>query len=68
MHIGLVPDETGGFGVQMAVLVKPNGLLGTAYMAAIKPFRYLIVYPQIERDLERMWRAKTRSASSRAST
>ena len=68
MHIGLVPDETGGFGVQMAVLVKPNGLLGTAYMAAIKPFRYLIVYPQIERDLERMWRAKTRSASSQGAS
>ena len=35
MHIGWVPDETGGYRGQMAVLVKPNGLLGTAYMAAI---------------------------------
>jgi hypothetical protein len=31
----------------MAVYVKPNGLLGTAYMAAIKPFRYMIVYPAL---------------------
>ncbi|SRR6266487_3223128 len=38
MHIGRVPDQTGGFRVQMAVLVKPNGLFGTAYMAAIRPF------------------------------
>ena len=30
MHIGLVPDGSGGYRGQMAVLVKPNGLLGTA--------------------------------------
>jgi len=27
--------------VGMAVLVKPNGLFGAAYMAGIKPLRYL---------------------------
>jgi len=53
MHIGWVPDGTGGYHGQMAVLVKPNGLLGTAYMAAIKPFRHLIVYPPLMRDIER---------------
>jgi hypothetical protein len=37
----------------MAVLVKPNGLLGTTYMAAIRPFRYLIVYPAMMRQIER---------------
>ena len=47
----------------MAVLVKPNGLLGAAYMGAIRPFRYLIVYPQIMREGERLWRAGTRPAS-----
>ena len=41
----------------MAVLVKPNGLLGTAYMAAIMPFRHLIVYPPLMRDIGRDWRA-----------
>jgi hypothetical protein len=41
----------------MAVLVKPNGRLGTGYMAAIKPFRHLIVYPLMMRDVEREWRA-----------
>jgi Protein of unknown function (DUF2867) len=43
----------------MAVLVKPNGLLGTAYMAAIRPFRHLIVYPPLLRQIGREWRART---------
>jgi hypothetical protein len=59
MHLGWVPDGTGGYRGQMAVLVKPNGLFGTAYMAAIKPFRYLIVYPALMRQIERDWRAGT---------
>jgi Protein of unknown function (DUF2867) len=53
MHIGWVPDPAAGYRGQMAVLVKPNGLLGTAYMAAIRPFRHLIVYPAMLRDRER---------------
>ena len=56
MHLGWVPDGTGGYRGQMAVLVKPNGLLGAAYMAAIKPFRYLIVYPALMRMIGREWR------------
>jgi Protein of unknown function (DUF2867) len=58
MHIGWVPDRTGGYRGQMAVYVKPNGLFGTAYMAAIRPFRHLIVYPQMMRDTGRNWRAR----------
>jgi hypothetical protein len=56
MHLGWVPDGTGGYRGQMAVLVKPNGLLGNAYMAAIRPFRHLIVYPPAIRQIERAWR------------
>jgi hypothetical protein len=56
MHIGWVPDGAGYRG-QMAVYVKPNGLLGEAYLAAIKPFRHLIVYPAMLRELGRRWRA-----------
>ena len=59
MHLGWVPDGTGGYRGQMAVLVKPNGLFGTAYMAAIMPFRYLIVYPALMRMIEREWRRPT---------
>jgi hypothetical protein len=50
MHIGYVPERSGASRVQMAVLVKPNGPLGTAYMAAIRPFRHLIVYPAVTRE------------------
>jgi Protein of unknown function (DUF2867) len=57
MHIGWVAEPDGGYRGQMAVLVKPNGLLGAAYMAAIKPFRYLFVYPALMRWIERSWQA-----------
>ena len=40
---------------QLAILVKPNGLGGRAYMAAIRPFRHLIVYPAMLRRIERAW-------------
>jgi len=56
MHAGWVPDGTGGYRGQIAVLVKPNGLLGTVYMAVIRPFRHLIVYPLMTRETERAWR------------
>ena len=59
LHLGWVPDGAGGYRGQMAVLVKRNGLLGTAYMAAIRPFRHLLVYPQMLRDIERQWQART---------
>jgi hypothetical protein len=57
MHIGWVADGTGGYRGQMAILVKPNGLFGIAYMAAIRPFRHLIVYPALMRRIGRVWRA-----------
>jgi Protein of unknown function (DUF2867) len=56
MHLSWVPDEEGRYRGQMAVLVKPNGLVGAMYMAAIRPFRHLIVYPAMMRQLEREWR------------
>ncbi|WP_378730923.1 DUF2867 domain-containing protein [Nocardia brasiliensis] len=59
MHIGWVPDESGGYRGQMAVLVKPNGLFGKLYMTAIQPFRYLLVYPALMRAVERDWQART---------
>ncbi|MEU9166175.1 DUF2867 domain-containing protein [Streptomyces sp. NPDC048424] len=55
MHISWVPDGTGGHRGQMAVLVKPNGRFGALYMAGIKPFRYLGVYPALLRGIGREW-------------
>jgi hypothetical protein len=58
LNLGWFPDGAGGYRGQMAVLVKPNGRFGTAYMAAIRPFRHLIVYPPMIRLIERQWRAR----------
>src|SRR4051812_1348341 len=55
LHLGWVPDGTGGYRGQLAVLVKPNGRLGAGYLAAIRPFRHLVVYPAILRELDRAW-------------
>ena len=57
MHLGWVPDGEGGYRGQMAVLVKPNGRFGEAYMAAIRPFRHRVVYPPMLRELGHRWRA-----------
>jgi uncharacterized protein DUF2867 len=54
VHLGWVPDGDGYRG-QMAVLVKPNGRLGSVYMLAIAPFRHLIVYPTMLREFGRAW-------------
>jgi hypothetical protein len=59
MHLSWVPDESGGYRGQMAVLVKPNGAFGAAYLAGIRPFRHVIVYPALMRRFERGWRAST---------
>ena len=63
LHLGWVADDRGGYRAQMAVYVKPNGLLGNLYMAAIRPFRHLLVYPPMLREIERTWRAAIRPES-----
>lgn len=58
LHLGRVPAGDGTYRAQMAVLVKPEGLLGHAYMAAITPFRRLLVYPALLRQWERAWQRR----------
>jgi hypothetical protein len=65
LHLGWVPDEAGGYHGQMAVYVRPNGRLGETYMAAIKPFRHRIVYPQMLAAMERRWRERPDGAPAR---
>ena len=65
LHLGRVPDEDGrGVRAHMAILVKPNGVLGEAYMAAIKPFRHLVVYPALLRQWEQAWERRAVSVPS----
>ena len=54
-HLGWVPTDEGDYQLRMAALVKPNGLQGRLYMAAIQPFRHLIVYPALTRRWESAW-------------
>ncbi|WP_440064676.1 DUF2867 domain-containing protein [Streptosporangium sp. OZ121] len=61
MHLGWVQGANGDHELRMAVLVKPNGWFGRLYMAAIAPFRYLIVYPALTRQWERAWRDRDRA-------
>ncbi|MEY2424330.1 MAG: hypothetical protein QOI95_4397 [Acidimicrobiaceae bacterium] len=64
IHVGRVPDRNGGYRAQLAIYVKPNGLLGNAYMATIRPFRYTLVYPLMFDELGRQWQAVVGSSSS----
>ena len=67
MHLAWVPVGPGRYQGQMAVYVQPRGWFGQAYMAFIKPFRYLVVYPALERQTAREWRdesARVRGSSS----
>jgi hypothetical protein len=55
MHLAWADQGEGRYQGQMAVYVKPRGILGKGYMQLIKPFRYLIVYPALTRQVERAW-------------
>lgn len=57
MHLGWVPDGVGGYRGQMAVLVKPNGRLGSLYMKGIKPFRRWPVYPALLAYVGARWQS-----------
>ncbi len=54
LHVGWVRDGEGYRG-ELAVLVKPNGLFGKAYLAAISPFRHRLVYPTMLRQIGEAW-------------
>ena len=65
MHVGWVPGDTGQGTARLAVLVKANGVLGNLYMAAIRPFRHLIVYPALMREMAKtVQEVRGRSAAS----
>ncbi|WP_037312405.1 DUF2867 domain-containing protein [Amycolatopsis orientalis] len=58
LHLAWIEDAPGRYRGQLAVLVKPNGRFGRAYMGFIKPFRYLFVYPALMRMIAREWQAR----------
>jgi len=58
LHLAWVEKGQGLYQGQLGVYVKPRGTFGSAYMAAISPFRHLIVYPALMREIERAWSAR----------
>jgi hypothetical protein len=60
MHLGWAQRTDGDHELRMTVLVKPNGRFGRLYMAAIAPFRYLVVYPALTRRWEQAWRERNK--------
>jgi Protein of unknown function (DUF2867) len=70
MHLAWVEQGGGLYRGQMGVYVKPRGRFGTAYMAAIAPFRHRVVYPALMRQIERAWSSRmarqSRAGSSAA--
>jgi Protein of unknown function (DUF2867) len=57
LHLAWVEQGKGRHRGQMGVYVKPRGKLGATYMALIRPFRHLIVYPALTRQIGRAWQA-----------
>jgi len=55
IHLVWVERGGGDFQGQMAIYVKPRGRFGKGYMKLISPFRHLIVYPEMMRQIERRW-------------
>jgi len=55
MHHGWVRGADGKYYSQMTSLVKPYGVFGKLYLAFIKPFRYLVVYPLQFRVIRQVW-------------
>jgi hypothetical protein len=58
MHLAWIDQGEGLYRGQMGIYVKPRGTFGAAYMALIGPFRHLIVYPALMRQIERAWEAR----------
>jgi hypothetical protein len=58
MHLAWIDQGEGLYRGQMGIYVKPRGRFGAAYMALIGPFRHLIVYPALMRQIERAWEAR----------
>src|SRR5712692_1840999 len=52
--LALTPS-IGGYTLYMAIYVKPVSRLTTLYMALIAPFRRLIVYPALGRQIQQRW-------------
>jgi Protein of unknown function (DUF2867) len=58
LHVAWVDQGEDQYRGQMGVYVKPRGRSGATYMALIRPFRHLVVYPALMRQIGRAWQAR----------
>ncbi len=66
LHLAWVEQRDGRYRAQMGVYVKVRGKLGAIYMMFIAPFRHLIVYPALMRQIGRAWDARDVATPSAA--
>jgi hypothetical protein len=59
LQVAWVEQGRGRYRAEMGVYVKPRGRLGEAYMLLIQPFRHLVVYPALMRQIGRAWDARS---------
>ncbi len=57
LHVAWVEQSAGRYRARLAIYVKPRGRLGRFYLALIGPFRHLVVYPALTRQIGRAWDA-----------
>ncbi|HVE74627.1 MAG TPA: DUF2867 domain-containing protein [Mycobacteriales bacterium] len=57
LHVAWVPLSGDRYGPQLRVFVKARGRFGSLYLKAIEPFRLLVVYPALMRQVELAWEA-----------
>ena len=62
LHLAWVEEREGWHRPQMAVYVRPRGVLGELYMALIGPFRHWIVYPALLRQIGHAWEVRRSAA------
>lgn len=63
LHLAWVEEAHGRYRAHLAVYVKTRGRLGRVYMALIQPFRHLVVYPALTRQIGRAWDRVTTEGS-----
>ena len=61
LHLTWAGRAAGRYQGELRIYVKPRGRLGSLYLMLIRPFRHLIVYPALLRQIERAWAARTPS-------
>ena len=58
LHLVWIDKGGGRYRGQMGVYVKPRGRFGGVYMAVIAPFRHLVVYPALMRQIKQAWNVR----------